>query len=116
MERSEHKSNCANLSRLNFSYCPNKLYTTKSPITAIASAKTKASIIEINILGEEEGFLPMAFTAENPTAAMTPEGPKVLINIIRIMVKFFICLNYRHKHTFCFSRWPLPGKAPCPRA
>jgi hypothetical protein len=83
-------------------YCPNKLYTTRSPITAMASAKTKAKIIEIKILGAAEGFLPMALTPENPTAAITPEGPKVLINIIRIIVIFFICLSSHHKYRACF--------------
>jgi hypothetical protein len=57
---------------------------------AIASAKTNARIIEINIFGAAEGFLPIALTPENPTAAITPEGPNVLINIIKIIVMFFI--------------------------
>jgi hypothetical protein len=42
------------------------------------------------ILGAAEGFLPKALTLENPTAAITTEGPSVLISIIRMIVKFFI--------------------------
>ena len=37
----------------------------------MTSAKIKANIIDINILGAAEGFLPKACTAEKPTAAMT---------------------------------------------
>jgi len=73
---------------------PNKLYTIKSPRIAIASAKTKAKIIESNIFGAAEGLRPRARTLAKPTAAITPEGPNVLINIIKIIVKFFISFSY----------------------
>jgi hypothetical protein len=56
-------------------------------ITAIASAKIKARIIEIKILGAAEGFLPNALTAAYPTTAITADGPAVAISIIIAAVK-----------------------------
>jgi hypothetical protein len=53
---------------------------------AIASAKINARIIEIKILGAAEGFRPKAFTAANPTVAITAEGPAVAISIMRTAV------------------------------
>ena len=71
-------------------YSPNKLYTIKSAIIAIASAKTNAIIIEISILGAAEGFRPKALALAYPTAAITAAGPKVVISIIKMIVKVFI--------------------------
>jgi len=59
---------------------------------AIASAKIKARIIEISILGAAKGFLLKALTLEEPTSAITTDGPNVLIIIIKNKVRFFIWL------------------------
>ena len=71
-------------------HSPNKLYTIKSDIIAIASAKINAIIIEISILGAAEGFRPNALALAYPTAAITAAGPKVLISITKMIVKVFI--------------------------
>lgn len=57
---------------------------------AIASAKISAIIMESNILGAAEGLRPNARMEAYPTAAITAEGPKVLIAIIRITIRLFI--------------------------
>jgi len=68
----------------------NKLKTVKSEIIAIASANRKASIIVISILGDAPGLRESPLTDSLPTRAITIDGPKVLMSIINISIKFFI--------------------------
>jgi hypothetical protein len=50
------------LGLLSLNHPPKRLYTTSNPKIAIASAKIKAKIIDIKILGAAAGFLPKACT------------------------------------------------------
>lgn len=54
------------------------------------SAKRKANIIATMILGAAAGLRPSALIAANPTAAMIKDGPMVLMNITKAIVKFFM--------------------------
>ena len=56
-------------------------------MTAIASAKTSATIMAISIFGADEGFRPNDMIDAKPIAPMTMEGPSMVTNITsKIMI------------------------------
>jgi len=56
----------------------------------MASANTRETIIALNIFGADDGFLPKAFIEAKPIAAMTADGPSIVTNITRIIIRFRI--------------------------
>src|SRR3989442_11887726 len=80
---------------------------TRREITAMASAKTNARIMEVWILGEAEGFRARAWMLEYPMTAITKDGPRVLIIRMRTIVRVFTAPPGRAAH--CGLPWPRPA-------
>ena len=60
---------------------------------AMASIKTKAMIMAVNILGEAEGFLPKALMLAALPKAKTNEGPRMHKPKIRTRAMFLSISN-----------------------
>ena len=73
------------------------------------SAKRKAVTIERRIFEAAAGLRARAFKAEAPTYAITSDGPIVLKNIIKVIVKLSIFLSFYHYNQFVLKGFGNPS-------